>query len=171
MNLLPPVTDNISELLAHIVVFTEIRESILIRNIRDLNTPGFVPKDLAVEEFSHLLNRAIAEHIQNERIVLCDSANVTFGPNGSLHLDPIVDEHAKILLERSQDKYVELQIIKLLENSLNQMMASQLLRQKQDAMAGREQPMENQQQYRPIDAQELPVCWDKEQDWMDVGHS
>ena len=92
MNLPPPATDNVSELLAEIVVFTQARRNILTQNIRDLDEPGFVPKDLAVEEFSHLLNHAIAEHIQNERLVLRDTANIKFGPNGSLRLKPVVDE-------------------------------------------------------------------------------
>jgi flagellar basal body rod protein FlgB len=164
MNLLPPVTDNISELLAEIVVFTQTRKNILTRNVRDLDEPGFVPKDLAVEEFSELLNHAIAEHIQNGRLVLCDTANVKFGPNGGLQLKPVVDEHASTLLQQNRDKYIELQVNKVLENSLNQRAATQLLKQKRGAICSCEQPVEGHVQDVQTNAEELPICWDKKQE-------
>ncbi|UCG58113.1 MAG: hypothetical protein JSU70_01140 [Phycisphaerales bacterium] len=160
MNLLPPITDNVSELLTEIVVFTQTRQRILIQNVSDLDEPGFVPKDLAVEEFSDLLNHAIAEHIQNQRLVLRDTENIKFGANGGLQLKPVADEHAQVLLGQNRDQYIELQINKLLENSLNQRVAAQLLRHKQCAMHEYEQPAEGGQ----ISAQELPICWDKTQE-------
>ena len=40
MNLLPPITDNVSELLTEIVVFTQTRRRILTQNVSDLDEPG-----------------------------------------------------------------------------------------------------------------------------------
>ena len=131
MNLASLITDNIAELLVKIVEFTQTRQKILGRNINNVHSFGFVPKDLEVDEFSELLSEAIDEHIRNRRLVLRDTENIKFGISGSFEAKPVVDEYAKELLEESRDEYLELQISKLLENSLNQRVAAELLRQKQ----------------------------------------
>jgi len=77
------------------------------------------------------LSEAIDEHIRNRRLGLRDTENIKFGISGSFEAKPVVDEYAKELLEESRDEYLELQISKLLENSLNQRVAAELLRQKQ----------------------------------------
>ena len=130
MNLTSLITDNITEILVKIIEFTETRQKILTRNITNIHDPGFVPKDLAVDEFSNSLNNAIDEHIRNQRLLLRDTENVKFGGSGSFEVKPLVDECGKELLEESRDEYLELQINKLSENSLNQRVAAELLRQK-----------------------------------------
>jgi flagellar basal body rod protein FlgB len=130
MNLTSLITDNITEILVKIIEFTETRQKILTRNITNIHDPGFVPKDLAVDEFSNSLNNAIDEHIRNQRLVLRDTENVKFGVSGSFEVKPLVDECGRELLEESRDEYLELQINKLSENSLNQRAAAELLRQK-----------------------------------------
>ncbi len=131
MNLTSLITDNITEILVKIMEFTHTRQKILTHNITNVNNPGFVPKELAVNEFSGLLNNAIDEHIRNQRLLLRDTENIKFGVKGSFEVKPMVDEHSKELLEENRDEYLELQITKLLENSLNQRVAAELLRQKQ----------------------------------------
>ncbi len=130
MNLTSLITDNITEILVKIIEFTETRQKILTRNITNIHDPGFVPKDLAVDEFSNSLNNAIDEHIRNQRLVLRDTENVKFGVSGSFKVKSLIDECGKELLEESRDEYLELQINKLSENSLNQRVAAELLRQK-----------------------------------------
>lgn len=135
MNLLPLITDNIVELLIKIIEFTQTRQKTLIQNIKNIHNPGFVPKDLGVDEFCNLLNDAIDEHIQNQQLKLRDTENIKFDINGSLKAKPAVDECAKKLLKENQDKYLKLQINKLLENMLNQRLAAELLRQRQMAIS------------------------------------
>lgn len=125
------ITDNITELLVKIIEFTRTRHKILARNISDISSLGFVPKDLVADEFSDLLNSAINEHIANRRLVLRDSENVKFGFGGSFKVKPTVDKYAKDLLDENRDEYIELQKNKLLENALNQRVAAELLKQKQ----------------------------------------
>jgi len=129
------VTDNITELLVKIIEFTRTRHKILARNISNVGSLGFVPEDLAADEFSALLNSAIDEHITNRRLVLRDTENVKFGIGGSFEVEPAVDEYAKELLDKNRDEYIELQLNKLLENTLNQRVAAELLRQKQGMTA------------------------------------
>jgi flagellar basal body rod protein FlgB len=130
MNLLPCATDNISELLIKIIEFTHFRHKTIIQNIRNINNPGFVPKDLNIEEFCDLLNKAINEYLQNQRLVLCDTENIKFGSNSDLVAIPSFDECAKELLEENLFGYLEMQIDKLRENSLNQRAAAELLRRR-----------------------------------------
>lgn len=130
MNITTLITDNISELLVKIIEFTHNRQKILTRNINNIHEPGFIPKDLAVDEFTEVLNYAIEEHIRNQRLVLRDTENIKFGINGSFEVETIIDEHAKELLEEDKDEYIEIQISKLLENSLNQRIAAELLKHK-----------------------------------------
>jgi len=131
MNLTSVITDNITEILVKIIEFTHKRQKILAQNITNIHEPWFVPKDLAVEEFSSSLNNAINEHIRNQRLVLCDTENIKFGVSGNIEVKPLVDECSRELLEENWDEYLQVQINKLSENSLNQRLATELLRQKQ----------------------------------------
>jgi len=131
MNLMSLITDNVTELLIKIVKFTHTRQKILIQNIINFKNPGFVPKELEVDEFSDVLNNAIDEHVRNQRLVLQDTDNIKFGAGDSLELIPVVDEAGTKLLEESPEKYIKQQIHKLWENALNQKLAAELLRQKQ----------------------------------------
>ena len=131
MNLMSLLTDNITDILIKIVKFTQTRQKILIQNIINVQDPGFIPKELEVDEFSDVLNNAIDEHVRNNRLVLRDTENIKFGTGGGIELKPIVDEHGIKLLEEDKEEYIERQINKLWENALNQKLAAELLRQKQ----------------------------------------
>ena len=132
MNLTSLLTDNITELLVKIIEFTKIRQKILIQNINNIHKPGFVPNDVAVHEFSAVLNNAIEEHVRNQRLLFYDTKYIKFGASGSFSVQLKIDEYARELLEENQNEYLELQIDKLLENSINQKVAAELLKQKQE---------------------------------------
>ncbi len=130
MNHTAVVTDNVTEALIKIIEFTQTRQKVLTRNVNNMHSAGFVPKDLPVDEFSKLMHEAIEEHMRSQRLLLRDGSNVKFGPMGSFEVMPIADEYARQLLEENRDEYLKLQIDKLLENSLNQRIAVEILRQK-----------------------------------------
>lgn len=134
MNLMSLLTDNITELLIKIVKFTRTRQKILIQNILNVQNPGFIPKELEVDEFSDVLNHAIDEHVRNKRLILRDTENIKFGIRGSIDIKPVVDEHGIKLLEENREEYIERQVHKLWENALNQKLAAELLRQKQGTL-------------------------------------
>jgi flagellar basal body rod protein FlgB len=131
MNLPTLVTDNITELLLKIIEFTQTRQKILIQNINAVHTDGFVPTDLPVDEFSNVMLQALSEHARSQRLLLQDGQNVKFGAGGSFKTTPIIDEDAKRLFEQDRDEYLRNQINKLLENSLNQRIATEMLKQRQ----------------------------------------
>jgi flagellar basal body rod protein FlgB len=136
MNSLLLNTDNITELLIKIVEFTQRRQKILAQNINNIDNVEYSPKDLAVDEFSDLLDCAINEHRRNQRLVLFDTENIKFGEGGSFEAIPLIDNHSQRLFKENRDEYLETQIDKLLENSLNQRIATELLRQKQSIGLG-----------------------------------
>jgi len=131
MNRSAVITDNIAEILVKVMEFTQTRQKVLAQNINDIHMASFVPRDLPVDEFSRLLNNAIDEHIRKQRLILRDTEHIKFGVNGSFEVQPIVDETAKEIFAESRDRYLELQINKLMENSLNHRIATELLMQKQ----------------------------------------
>ena len=131
MNLPTLTTDNITEVLLKIIEFTQSRQKILIQNINKMHSDGFAPRDLPVDEFSRLMARALAEHACSGRLILRDGENVKFGANGCFEAIAAIDEDAKSLFELNRDEYLRKQIDKMLENSLNQRIAADLLKQKQ----------------------------------------
>jgi flagellar basal body rod protein FlgB len=135
MELKQVISDNICEVLVKIIEFTNTRQKILTENLNNIHKPGFVPKDLAVNEFSVLLGAAIEEHKRNKRLVLCDTENIKFGIDGSFKADAVEDKTAEILFKERKTEYLELQINKLLENSINQRLAAELLKYKQQMIS------------------------------------
>jgi hypothetical protein len=127
MNLSSIITDNIAELLTKILEFTERRHGVLTNNIKAVETPGFVPRDMDVAEFADLITEAVTEHIRSKRLLLRDSEHVKFGGGGNFETVPIVDDYAKWLFENDTEKYLTLQIEKLSENLINKRTAAQLL--------------------------------------------
>jgi hypothetical protein len=91
-----------------------------------------MPKDMPVDEFSKLMQQAVSEYANSQRLVFIDSQNVKFGANGSFKVLPVSDNQAKQLLDSDRDEYLRIQVNKLLENSLNQRIAAELLKHKQD---------------------------------------
>ena len=131
MKLTTTTIDNITEVLTRIVEFTDRRRDVLTRNLFDYQTAEFQPKDLPVCEFAECMTEALSEHIRSKRLLLCDRENVSFGEAGSFDVDPIIDPKAKKLLKTNTKDYLQMQIRKLSENLMNNRIAVELLKQKQ----------------------------------------
>jgi len=125
------VSDNITDVLMKIVTFTKTRQKVLTENLNNQHLSSYIPHDLPVEEFSNLLNTALAEHTQKKRLLYIDTENIKFETHGMFSVKAIPDERAMQLLSDSRDEYVELQLNKMMENSLNQRIAMELLKQKE----------------------------------------
>ncbi len=130
------IADNISDVLVKIIHFTQLRRQVLHTNLHKAEDPSFTPEDMPVREFAEALNVAVAEHLQNRRLLFRDTPHIKFGPNNTMQVRPILDSHAHALLQTNRDEYTELQIRKLLENCLNRKVAEELLRQKGGTYAG-----------------------------------
>ena len=130
MKLTSTIIDNITEVLARIIEFTERRREILTRNLFDYKTSDFRPKDLPVCEFAECMTEAVSEHLRSKRLLLCDRDNVTFGEEGSFDAVAVVDPEAATLLNTNTKQYLQMQIHKLSENLMNNRIAVELLKQK-----------------------------------------
>jgi hypothetical protein len=131
MKLSTTTIDNITEVLTRIVEFTDRRREVLTRNLFDYQIDGYQPKDLPVCEFAECMTEAVSEHLRSKRLLLCDRENVSFGEAGSFDVDPVIDSKAMNLLKRSTKDYLQMQIHKLSENLMNNRIAVELLKQKQ----------------------------------------
>lgn len=127
MNISSITTDNITEVLVKIVDFTKRRSQVLTANILDVETRGFVPKDLDVDGFAELMAQAVSEHIHNNRLLFYDTRTIKFGEDGSFETVPVVDEQGRLLLERDKETFLQLQIDKLTENLANNRIATEFL--------------------------------------------
>jgi len=123
--------DNITEVLTQIIEFTERRYDVLMRNLFDYKSEGFRPKDLPVGEFAECMTEALSEHLRSHRLLLCDREHITFGQDGYFDALPTVDLEAEKLLKSDVMQYLQIQIHKLSENSMNKRIAVELLKQKQ----------------------------------------
>jgi len=127
------IQDNIAELLVEIIEFTQARHRILTDNIKNYQNDDFLPMDLATDEFSILLHNSINEHVANQRLVMFDTDHIKFGSDGTFEAIPRPDEYASELLRNDPEQYLDFQIDNLMENMLNQKIATELLNQKQQA--------------------------------------
>ncbi len=130
MNVSAVITDNVTDVLNKILEFTERRKSLLTRNIVEMNRNDYTPMDLDTDGFAQVMTIALSEHICNQRLMLCDSDTIKFGPEGEFELSPVEDSQAGCLLRTSPKDYVDYQIHKLSENWLNRKLALALLRKK-----------------------------------------
>lgn len=129
------MTDNITEVLTRIVEFTERRRDILTRNLFDYRERDFRPRDLPVFEFASCMTEAVCEHVRTQRLVLRDRQHVQFEAQGRFDALPIVDIDSENVLRTDIKKYLQIQIRKLSENLMNNRIAVELLKQKQQQNA------------------------------------
>lgn len=119
-------TENIIELLNMILHFTKSREQVLIDNIRYLEKPGFVPKDLDAEAFSQIVDAALTEYMTHNRLVLRDTEDIQFLQEGAFHVTPAEDDDA-IRLRPNTERYLQYQARKLAQNATNARVAERLI--------------------------------------------
>lgn len=131
MNISATVTDNMTDVLTRIVEFTERRRDILTRNLFDYRQRGFRPLDLPVYEFASCMTEAVCEHVRSRRLLLCDRTHVQFGADGRFDADAVVDAESEEILQTDIKRYLQVQIRKLSENLMNNRIAVELLKQKQ----------------------------------------
>jgi hypothetical protein len=127
MDLSSLIRDNVDDILIKIILFTHIRHGIILENIENCCSAGFVPRQVDVEDFAKTISIALSEHQRSKRLVLCDSETVSFSSGGRLSIKPQVDMAAHRLFKEDFDQYICQQRQKLNENSINNRTACALL--------------------------------------------
>ncbi len=104
------------ELLEIVIEFTRRRGELLRKNIAGVTNSEFVAYEYPVEEFVDMIEKAVAEQIYAERILLEDSECVKFGENGSFEVYPSVDQASNEIFKKDINAYIDFQREKLAEN-------------------------------------------------------
>lgn len=127
MDLSSLVRDNVDEVLVKIIQFTHIRHRVILENINNCHSAGFIPRQVDVEGFAKIISIALSEHRRTRRLVLCDSDSVSFMPGGRLSIKLKIDAAARSLFEQDFGQYLHLQRQRLNENVVNNKTACALL--------------------------------------------
>ena len=130
MDLSSLVRDNIDEVLVKVIQFTHIRHKVILENINNCHSAGFIPWQVDVEDFAKVISAALSEHQKSRRLVLCDSDSVNFMPGGRLNVKLEIDAAAKKLFDEDFNRYLYLQEQQLNENTINNKTACALLEHK-----------------------------------------
>jgi len=127
MDLSSLIRDNIDDVLVKIIQFTHICHKVILENINNCHSSGFIPRQVDVEDFAKVISAALSEHQKTRRLVLCDSESVSFMPGGRLNVKMKVDTAARRLFEQDLNRYLSLQRQRLNENTINNKTACALL--------------------------------------------
>ncbi len=122
--------DNVTEVLSKVLEFTDIRARILHKNILNVNTAHYRPTDLDAVAFADIMANALSEHIISNRLLLIDSENIKFGPDGDFEAKAVIDQQACQLLASDRKQYLKRQMKKISENQMNQKVAAHLIERK-----------------------------------------
>jgi len=126
--------------------FSGARHRLIAHNIANISTPGFIQKDVSVQDFQRSLAKAIESRREGAggglagRLALESTDEVEIGPNGAMTLDPRTP-HGGILFHDRNNRDIE----RLMQDNAENMgvfrVASELLRnrmqQLRDAIAER----------------------------------
>lgn len=130
MDLSSLIRDNVDEVLVKIIQFTHVCHKVILDNINNCRSAGFIPRQVDAEDFAKVISAALSEHRRTRRLALCDSKSVSFMSGGRLSVKSKIDWVAKLLFEKDLDQYLNLQRQRLSENTINNKTACALLGQK-----------------------------------------
>jgi flagellar basal body rod protein FlgB len=122
--------DNVTEVLTKVLEFTDRRARVLHKNILNVNNKSYRPADLDATAFADIMANALSEHLINDRLLLIDSENIKFGPDGHFEAKAIVDQQACQLLATDTKQYLKRQMKKISENLMNKKVAAHLIERK-----------------------------------------
>ena len=122
--------------LERLVQFAGQRHRLIVNNIANLDTPGYRPVDVSVQDFRAQLREAIDENRASGRrggpLNIKDSAQIEFSAGSlTLHPTPIGDN---ILFHDGNDRDLERTMQDLVENFLTFRMATELMRSRYDIL-------------------------------------
>jgi flagellar basal body rod protein FlgB len=122
--------DNVTEVLTKVLEFTDRRARLLHKNILNVTNKSYRPADLDAAAFADIMGNALSEHLISDRLLLIDSENIKFGPDGHFEATEVIDQQAGQLLKNDSKEYLKTQMKKISENQMNQKVAAHLIERK-----------------------------------------
>ena len=112
--------------------FSGERHTLIVNNLANISTPGFIQQDVSVERFQDTLRAAIRQrraqpHMTRAGLDLSDDSELSFDPAGRLTLNPETTGGGVLFHDRN-NRDLESQMQDLVENATTYRVASDLLR-------------------------------------------
>jgi flagellar basal-body rod protein FlgB len=117
--------------------FTEQRHNVLLENIANVSTPGYVQKDLSVAGFQATLRKAVEERRASPANCYEPGSTdeVTFEPGGSRLLTNPEEAPMSVAFHDRGIRSMEYLMSEMADNALAHNVTAQLLRGKYDSIA------------------------------------
>jgi len=125
-----------TRMLEQTLSFTEQRHNLLLDNIANVDTPGYVERDVPVEAFQATLRQAVEERraSPNDTYDPQSTNEVTFQPGGSnISIYPHETPNSVVFHDRGIRR-MEFLMSELADNALAHNMTAQLLRNRYDTI-------------------------------------
>ncbi len=122
--------------LEKLMAFSEVRHSVLAENIANIDTPGYITKQLDPAAFEQALRRAVEQRGDdpNAPLVLPPSDEFSEDDQGHLKVTPSTQPAENILFHDRTNASIEKLMADLNENTLVYSMASEMLRVQFDSL-------------------------------------
>ncbi len=109
--------------------FAEARNTVLVDNIANIDTPGYRTRDLSVDEFQKMLGAAMDGcRRSGGPLRFRGTRNISVGPNGSLSFQPIERSDNDQLYHDGGNRSVEQEMSELAKNTLLHRVATEVMR-------------------------------------------
>jgi flagellar basal-body rod protein FlgB len=115
-------------ILEQVVNFSQARHEVLAGNIANLDTPGYVARDLSVADFQARLQHAIDESRQPSQVAGSTSDYYT-SVEKTNHISDVADEAKSILYHDDSNIGAEYQVNEMIKNRAQHNMAIAILSQ------------------------------------------
>lgn len=125
-------------MLEQTINFTEQRHNVLLDNIANASTPGFVQKDVSVQEFQKSLRAALVRKSASNNGAYSPASDpggtVRFEPGGSRVMTQAVETPNSVAFHDRGVRSMEYLMSEMADNALAHNMAAQFLRGKYDSL-------------------------------------
>lgn len=121
--------------LEQLMQFTAARHEVLVNNIANIDTPGFLAQDLSVKDFQDALAKALASRpvpgpgsAAGSSSLVLRGRQVRTGSDGRLHTAPAPSQQFNVTFHDGGNRQVEKEMAAMAENALAYNIAAELLR-------------------------------------------
>lgn len=117
--------------LEQLMQFAAARHQVLVGNIANIDTPGYLARDLSVADFQQALGKALSEQSAGPGrggALVLRGRQVRTGSDGRLQFRPAPAENFNVTFGDRANRHVEKEMSALAENALTYNIAAELLR-------------------------------------------
>ena len=114
--------------LEQVLQFTAQRHQVLVNNIANIDTPGYVAQDLSMSDFQNALAKALGEQQTSGGPLMLSGQQVKTDASGRLTTTPQPVSGLGVTFHDGASRQVEKEMTALAENTLTYNIAAELMR-------------------------------------------